>query len=89
MPQPSATCEAGTALLHVGELRAAEQTLTAGMAALGADDVRDRALYLARMAQLHYAAGRRDEADALAAAVSAQLDQVHSQRVRNQVATIL
>ncbi|WP_157241047.1 hypothetical protein [Catenuloplanes japonicus] len=88
MPQPSATCEAGTALLHVGELQAAEQALTAGLAALGADDARDRALYLARMAELHYAAGRRDQADALAVTVSAQLEQVHSQRVRNQIAKI-
>ena len=89
MPQPSATCEAGTALLHVGDLRAAEQALTAGMAGLGTDDVRDRALYLARMAELHHAVGRRDEARALAATVSAQLEQVHSQRVRNQIAKIL
>jgi hypothetical protein len=62
MPQPSTTAEAGTALLAVGDLRHAEQPLAAGLAGLGADSARDRNLYLIRLAETRFAAGRLDDA---------------------------
>lgn len=62
MPRPSTTAEAGSALLGIGDLAAAERSLTAGLADLDADSARDRNLYLVRLAEVRLRGGSLDEA---------------------------
>ncbi len=89
MPQPSLTAEAGTALLDIGDLQAAERSLTAGLSTLDGDSARDRNLYLVRLAEVQLRGGRLDEAAANARqAIDAAAD-IDSARVRARVAHLL
>jgi hypothetical protein len=62
MPRPSATAEAGTAILETGQPQQAERMLTDGMAGLPTGAARERNLYLARIAEAQLAAGNLDQA---------------------------
>ena len=89
MPQPSLTAEAGTALVDIGDLAAAERSLTAGLSTLDSDAARDRNLYLVRLAEVQLRGGRLDEAAATAwQAIDAAAD-IDSARVRARVAHLL
>ena len=86
MPQPSLTAEAGTALLDIGDLGAAERSLTAGLSTLDSNSARDRNLYLVRLAEVQLRGGRLDEAAATARqAIDAAAD-IDSCRVHARVA---
>lgn len=62
MPRPSSTAEAGTALMGIGDLAAAERHLADGLETLDASSTRDRNLYLVRLAEVRLRGGRLDEA---------------------------
>ncbi len=89
MPQPSLTAEAGTALLEIGDLAAAERTLTAGLATLDGDATRDRNLYLTRLAEVQLRADRFDEAAVTARAAIDAADSIDSARVHQRVDALL
>jgi hypothetical protein len=89
MPQPSLTAEAGTALLEIGDLAAAERSLTAGLATLDRDAARDRNLYLSRLAEVQLRGGRLDEAAVTARAAIDAGDGIDSARVRQRVDALL
>lgn len=89
MPQPSLTAEAGTALLDIDDLAAAETSLTAGMAMLDQDSARERNLYLVRLAEVQLRGGRLDEAaDTTRQAIDAG-ENIDSVRVRGRVTRLL
>ena len=89
MPQPSLTAEAGTALLEIGDLDAAERTLTAGLATLDGDAARDRNLYLTRLAEVQLRGGRLDEVAVTARAAIDAGDSIDSARVQHRVDALL
>jgi tetratricopeptide (TPR) repeat protein len=89
MPQPSLTAEAGTALLDIGDVDAAERSLTAGLSTLDGDAVRDRNLYLVRLAEVRLRTGRLDEATATAREAVTAAAELDSTRVRRQVGHLL
>ncbi len=89
MPQPSLTAEAGTALLEIGDLDAAERTLTAGLATLDGDAARDRNLYLTRLAEVQLRGDRLDEAAVTARAAIDAADSIDSARVHQRVDALL
>jgi tetratricopeptide (TPR) repeat protein len=89
MPQPSLTAEAGTALLGIGDLEAAERSLTTGLATLDGDSARDRNLYLVRIAELQLREDRLDEAaETTRQALDASAD-IDSARVHARIAELL
>jgi hypothetical protein len=89
MPQPSLTIEAGTALLHIGDLTAAERCLSAGLATLDGDSARDRNLCLVRLAETRLRAGRPDEAAATARQAIDAAAGIDSARVQHGVQNLL
>jgi hypothetical protein len=89
LPQPSLTAEAGTALLTIGDLAAAERCLAAGLATLDADSARDRNLYLIRLAETRLRGGRLDEAAATAREAIDAVTGVESIRVQRRVDHLL
>ncbi len=89
MAQPSLTAEAGTALLEIGDLDAAERTLTAGLATLDGDAARDRNLYLTRLAEVQLRGDRLDEAAVTARAAIDAADSIDSARVHQRVDALL
>lgn len=89
MPRPSLTAEAGTALLDIGDLGAAERSLTAGLSGLDGDSARDRNLYLVRLAHVRLRTGRLDEATSTAREAVTAAAGVDSTRVRRQVRQLL
>jgi ATP/maltotriose-dependent transcriptional regulator MalT len=82
---PAGRIAAHLALLHIGDLAAAERTLTSGLSTLDTQATRDRTLYLVRLAELQHQAGRLDEATATAQAASQTAEDLTSARVRNSV----
>lgn len=89
MPQPSLTAEAGTALMEAGDLRAAEQCLMAGMGTLDAGSVRERHLYLVRLAEVYLRCGRLDEAVSTARDAHDSAGGVDSARVRRHMTELV
>jgi tetratricopeptide (TPR) repeat protein len=89
MPQPSLTAEAGTSLLSIGDLAAAERCLTAGLATLDGDSARDRNLYLVRLAETQLRAGRLDEAAATTREAIDAAAGIDSIRVQHRVEDLL
>jgi hypothetical protein len=85
MPQPSLTAEAGTALMDMGDLAAAERALTDGLATLDAESVRERNLYLVRLAETQLRGGRLDEAAATAGRAIDSIGAVESARIRQRM----
>ncbi|MFC7484412.1 hypothetical protein ACFQX7_36375 [Luedemannella flava] len=89
MPQPSLTAEAGTALLEIGDLAAAERCLTAGLSTLDASSARERNLYLVRLAEAQLRSGRLDEAVATAHEAIDATNGVDSVRVSRRMDHLL
>jgi hypothetical protein len=89
MPQPSLTAEAGTALLDIGDLPAAQRCLSAGLATLDAGAVRDRSLYLVRVAQAQLRSGHLDAAAATTRQVIEAAAAVNSMRVYTRIGDML
>jgi hypothetical protein len=89
MPQPSLTAEAGTALLGIGDLVAAERSLTAGLATLDGDSARDRNLYLVRLAEVQLQGHRLDEAADTTRQVLDAGAEIDSARVHARIADLL
>ncbi|MEH1124847.1 hypothetical protein [Micromonospora sp. CPCC 206061] len=89
MPQPSLTAEAGTALLAINDLPAAERSLGAGLDTLDADSTRDRNLYLVRIAETQLRTNRIDEADATARAAIDAATGIDSARVQQRLDALL
>ncbi|MEJ3742936.1 hypothetical protein WEI85_06580 [Actinomycetes bacterium KLBMP 9797] len=89
MPQPSLTAEAGTALLTINDLPAAERSLTAGLETLDADSTRDRNLYLVRIAEAQVRTDRIDEGTVTARAAIDAAAGVDSTRVQQRVDDLL
>lgn len=89
MPQPTLTAEAGTALMDVGDLVAAERSLTAGLTTLDANSARERNLYLVRLAEVRMRGGRLDEAVGTAQAAVDAAAHIDSARVRTRMTALL
>jgi hypothetical protein len=89
MPQPSLTAEAGTALLGIGDLDAAERCLTAGLSSLNGGSARDRNLYLVSLAETRLRAGKFDEAAATAGHAIDDAAGLDSTRVQRRVDRLL
>lgn len=89
MPQPSLTAEAGTTLLDIGDLSAAQRCLTAGVATLDPGAVRDRNLYHVRIGQAHLRAGNLDAAASSTEQVIDMAATVESARVHARVDQLL
>lgn len=89
MPQPSQSETAGIALLHVGDLPAAERCLTAGLANLDANCIRDRQLYLVRIAEVQRRGGRLDEAVGTTHRVVTAAASIDSPRVQTEIGHLI
>ncbi|MEU4241038.1 helix-turn-helix transcriptional regulator [Actinoplanes sp. NPDC026619] len=89
MPQPSLTAEAGTALMEIGDLPAAERSLIAGMATLDEGSAREKSLYLTRIAEVQLLDSRLDEAIVTAHGAIDAADGVDSARVRAQLGRLI
>ncbi len=81
MPRPCLTSEAGTALREIGDLAQAQRLLTDGMHSRPAGAVRERNLYLVRLAETHLEAGEPDRAADAARLATQGLSGVDSARV--------
>ncbi len=90
MPLPSHTAEAATALMESGDYAAAEQNLRDGLRSPdGCPGHRDRALYLARLAETQLLSGQLDEAAATTHQAVEMVAGVDSTRVRDRVDTVI
>lgn len=89
MPQPSLTAEAATALMHTGDLAAAEANLQRGLAGAADAGPRDRTLYLARLAETQLRGGRLDQAADTAHTALDLGAGVDSERVRGRVIDVI
>jgi hypothetical protein len=88
MIQPELTAEAGRSFALVGDWRNAVAFLTQGLASLGDEYPRDRALYLSYLAEAHLAGGQADEARARAGQAAALLPSLRSPRVAEHLETV-
>jgi transcriptional regulator with XRE-family HTH domain len=89
LPQPSLTAEAGTALMDIGDLAAAERSLRAGLATLDDNSMRERNLYLVRLAEVQLRGDRLDEAALTAQQAIDVAAHVDSARVHADVDRLL
>jgi tetratricopeptide (TPR) repeat protein len=88
MIQPELTAEAGRGFTLVGDWRNAVTYLTQGLAALGPEYPRDRALYLSYLAEAYLAGGDTDHARACADKAAAALPALRSPRVAEHLESV-
>jgi transcriptional regulator with XRE-family HTH domain len=88
MIQPELTAEAGRGFALVGDWRNAVAYLTLGLAALGTEYPRDRALYLSYLAEAYLIGGELDRARDCAREAAALLPGLRSPRVAEHLESV-